>query len=160
VRHVAPLLVALLLVGCDESPVSNNTGAATLASAPAATPRAADPVLVARGSRVYQKHCAQCHGGMAQGAPGWQRPGPDGKYPAPPLDGSAHAWHHPRAALKMTIREGTARLGGNMPAWKDKLSDRDIDAVIAWMQSLWPEEIYRAWLAMDEKSRRGDFASH
>ena len=41
-----------------------------------------------------------------------------------------------------------------MPAWKDKLSDEDIDAVIAWMQSVWPEEIYRAWLALDAKSRR------
>jgi len=157
-RFTIAVAAFLSLAACKESSVAGNTGAATLASAPPASPRAADPALVARGSEVYQKNCAQCHGGMAQGAPNWQRPGPDGKYPAPPLDGSAHAWHHPQAALKMTIREGTVRLGGSMPAWKDKLSDRDIDAVIVWMQSLWPEEIYRAWLAMDEKSRRGNSA--
>ena len=59
----------------------------------------------------------------------------------------------------MTIRDGTVRLGGNMPEWKDKLSDHDIDAVIVWMLSLWPKEIYQAWLAMDEKSRRGNSAN-
>lgn len=96
---------------------------------------------------------------MAQGASNWQRPGLDGKYPAPPLNGSGHAWHHPQFALKTTIREGTARLGGNMQAWNDKLSDRDIDAVIAWMQSVWPEEICQAWLAMDEKLRQGNSAN-
>jgi len=27
--------------------------------------------------------------------------------------------------------------------------------VIAWIQSRWPEEIYRSWLAMEEKARAG-----
>lgn len=149
--------VALLTqAACQDSSVSSGTGAAP--PPPPATHRAADPALVARGSEVYRKNCASCHGGVAQGAPNWQSPGADGKYPPPPLNGSGHAWHHPRAALKMTIRDGTIRLGGSMPAWGDKLPDQDIDAVIAWMQSLWPAEIYQAWLAMDEKSRRGNSA--
>jgi len=153
---LAPLL---LLSACNESSGPGNAGA-SVTPARTVTPRnAVAPAFVARGSEVYQKNCASCHGGMAQGAPNWQRPGPVGKYPAPPLNGSGHAWHHPQAALKMTIRDGTLRVGGSMPAWKDKLSDRDIDAVIAWMQSVWPEELYRAWLAMDEKSRRGDSAN-
>ncbi len=159
-RLAIVITVFLSLTACKDSSVASNAGAATPASTPAASARAADPALVARGSEVYQKNCASCHGGMAQGAPNWQRPGPDGKYPAPPLDASAHAWHHPYAALKTTIREGTLRLGGSMPAWKDKLADRDIDAVIVWMQSLWPEEIYRAWQAMDHKSRQGNSANH
>ncbi|MGE5241363.1 MAG: c-type cytochrome [Bacteroidota bacterium] len=157
-KRAALLFGVLLLAGCGQSSGPGNAGASA-APAPAATPRnAVDPAVIARGSEVYQKNCASCHGGMAQGAPGWQRPGPDGKYPAPPLNGSAHAWHHPQAALRMTIREGTAKLGGNMPAWKDKLSDQDIDAVIAWMQSVWPEELYQAWFAMDQKSRQGNSA--
>ena len=158
IRFYVFVALLLLLSGCQQSAGPGNAGAAVTPAS--AVPRSAvDPAFVARGSEVYQKNCASCHGGMAQGAPNWQRPGPDGKYPAPPLNGSAHAWHHPQAALRMTIRDGTARLGGNMPAWKDKLSDQDIDAVIAWMQSLWPEELYRAWYAMDQKSRQGNSAS-
>ena len=160
-KRAAPLLAVLLLAGCNESSGPGNNAGVSAIPAPSVTPRSAvDPAVITRGSEVYQKNCASCHGGMAQGVPNWQRPGPDGKYPAPPLDGSGHAWHHPQAALKLTIREGTARLGGNMPAWKDKLPDRDIDAVIAWMQSLWPEELYRAWYAMDQKSRQGNSADH
>ena len=142
----------LSLAACKESSVSG-TAASMSPMASTASRRDVAPAVVAHGSQIYQKNCAVCHGGMAQGAPNWHIPGPDGKYPAPPLNGTGHAWHHPEAALKMTIRDGTARLGGNMPGWKGKLSDDDIDAVIAWMQSVWPEEIYRNWQMMDAKAR-------
>ena len=39
-----------------------------------------------------------------------------------------------------------------MPAWKDKLSDNDIEAVIAWIQARWPEDVYKSWVLMDEKA--------
>ena len=32
-----------------------------------------------------------------------------------------------------------------MPAWRGKLSDGEILAVIAWFQTHWPEEAYGAW---------------
>ncbi len=150
--RAALLPVVLSLAACGEG--GGKPVAAMPAAAITAPVRVTDATQLARGAKIYKADCAVCHGANAEGAPNWQRPGPDGKYPAPPLDGSGHAWHHSKAALKMTIREGTARLGGNMPAWKDKLSDDDIDAVIAWMQSVWPDEIYRAWLAQDAKSRR------
>ena len=108
---------------------------------------------VQRGAAIYAANCATCHGARAEGAKDWHRLGPDGKFPPPPLDGSAHAWHHPRAQLKQIILDGTATRGGGMPAWRGKLSDADIDAVIAWFQSLWPPEIYRAWRELDEKAR-------
>lgn len=150
------LAMLLLLPGCSKEPAARN--AATPAATPllsAAVLRGPDPARMARGAEIYTQYCASCHGAMAQGAPNWQRPGPDGKYPPPPLDASGHAWHHPRVALKKTIRDGTLGLGGSMPAWGDKLSEGDIEAVIVWMQSLWPGEIYQAWLAMDEKARMG-----
>ena len=53
------------------------------------------------------------------------------------------------------IGEGTAKLGGGMPAWKGKFSEDDIEAVIAWFQSRWPEEVYQSWAFMDEKACRG-----
>jgi len=113
-----------------------------------------DGQRVARGAEVFRQHCAVCHGAKAEGARDWQKAGPDGKYPAPPLNGTAHAWHHPIVALRDTIRNGTARLGGSMPPWKEKLSDADIEATIAWFQSHWPDELYAAWARMDEESRR------
>ncbi len=33
-----------------------------------------------------------------------------------------------------------------MPPWEGKLSDPEIEAVIHYLISLWPEELYRAWL--------------
>jgi mono/diheme cytochrome c family protein len=108
---------------------------------------------VLRGAAVYAANCAECHGMRAEGAKDWHRLGPDGKFPPPPLDGSAHAWHHPRAQLKQIILDGTVTRGGGMPAWRGKLSDADVDAIIAWFQSLWPEDIYRAWRELDQKAR-------
>lgn len=141
------LSAALLLAACGE----NGGKPAAITTAPARTTGAAQ---VARGAQIYKAHCAECHGANAEGAPNWHRPGPDGKYPAPPLDEKGHAWHHPGDALVKTIKEGTLALGGNMPAWKDKLRDADIDAVIAWFQSRWPEEVYNNWALMDRKARQ------
>jgi len=101
--------------------------------------------MIVRGGQLFSENCAQCHGDLAQGHPQWQQPDASGKYPAPPLDGSGHAWHHPTTALVRTIKFGTLAIGGGMPAWKDKLSDEDIGAIIQWFQSRWPEEIYQEW---------------
>ncbi|OGI46584.1 MAG: hypothetical protein A2151_06950 [Candidatus Muproteobacteria bacterium RBG_16_65_34] len=142
-RPLVPILGFFLLTACTDSRTPG-----------AAESRRADPQEVARGAVLYQKNCATCHGANAEGTPEWYKAGADGRFPPPPLDGSGHAWHHPREALKKTIREGTAGLGGNMPAWRGKLSDRDIEAVILWFQSLWPAELYRNWSLMDDQARR------
>lgn len=97
---------------------------------------------VKQGGQVYQTYCASCHGAKAEATPQWIRPDADGLYPPPPLNGTAHAWHHPYPMLKKTINEGTA---GRMPAWQDKLSDAEVDAVIAWFQSQWPDQGYQIW---------------
>jgi mono/diheme cytochrome c family protein len=110
--------------------------------------------MVNKGHNLYQKHCGACHGSEGQGAPNWQQVGPDGNYPPPPLNGTGHAWHHPRAALVRTIKHGTIAIGGKMPGWDDKLSDEDIASVIAWFQSRWPDELYQAWARMDQQSRQ------
>jgi mono/diheme cytochrome c family protein len=134
------------LVGCHKAPAPG--------SSVTNAPPALDPVRVARGAEVYRQNCASCHGDRAQGALNWQKPGPDGKYLPPPLNGSAHSWHHPFAQHMQTIQHGTLRLGGSMPPWKDKLSDADIEAVILYFQSLWPAEIYLAWRDIDSRARK------
>lgn len=154
-------VAALALSACEEKQTDTRGSAASQPSSgaasgsPAQRARAAraDFSTVMRGGRLYAQNCSQCHGQLAQGAPQWQKPGPDGKYPAPPLNGTGHAWHHPLAALKATIRDGTLRMGGSMPPWRDKLSEEDIQAIIAWFQSHWPEEIYTAWKRIDDGAR-------
>jgi mono/diheme cytochrome c family protein len=161
--NIAVLLAAALwLSACSEQRSSSSAEAipdqeagttAAVSSTPA--PHGLDARLVARGGDIYKVNCAVCHGANAEGAPNWQRKGPDGKLPPPPLDANGHAWHHPSVWLHDMIRQGSVARGGNMPAWEGKLSDDDIAAVIAWIQSRWPEEIYRSWLAMEEKSHTG-----
>ncbi len=111
-----------------------------------------NPLTIQSGGELFQRNCASCHGQKAQGTVAdWQVVGEDGKYPPPPLDGSAHAWHHSIEGLTNTIRNGTVELGGSMPAWKGTLSDDEIFSIIAWLASLWPEEIYTAWQQRNEQ---------
>jgi mono/diheme cytochrome c family protein len=155
--QIAMLLSAVLwLSACSEQKSSSSAVAVqTPVSAPAPAGRNLDAATVMRGGDVYKANCAVCHGANAEGAPNWQRKGPDGKLPPPPLDANGHAWHHPSVWLRDMIKQGSVARGGNMPAWEGKLSDDDIAAVIAWIQSRWPEEIFRSWLAMEEKARMG-----
>ena len=102
------------------------------------------------GQKLYIENCAVCHGQNAEGTvKEWHIRDADGNMPPPPLNGTAHTWHHPAKVLFQTISEGTERLGGKMPAWKDKLDDEEIVLIINWITSLWPDEIYEAWLRMN-----------
>lgn len=155
---IIAMLSATLVVGCtnEEEPSGSGTAPAggTQSSSQAAVQRPAVPQeTLALGREVFTANCAACHGSEGQGAPNWQKPGPDGKYPAPPLNGTGHAWHHPMAALKQTISHGTLRIGGSMPPWKDQLSEQEIQAVIYWFQSQWPNELYAAWQEADRRSQ-------
>ena len=101
---------------------------------------------VAVGNEVYARHCIACHNANAQGTSSWMERGGDGNFPPPPLNGSAHAWHHPLSIQKRTIREGSIRLGGKMPPFGDKLSEDEMLAVISYFQSFWSEDTYQGWL--------------
>ena len=102
---------------------------------------------VGRGAGIYAQNSANCHGANAEATPNWREPNADGKYPPPPLNGTAHTWHHPLDVLRRTIRTGGVPLGGVMPPFKDKLSAQDIDSVIAFFQSKWSDEVYSTWQA-------------
>ena len=155
-RILIILTVSLVvLAGCSQknetaqkSDTSQKDVQQVAVSAPA---KKMDFAQMTRGRKLFLQDCAVCHGQMAEGAPNWRQRDPDGKYPPPPLNGTGHAWHHPKKALRMTIRDGTQKIGGKMPAWGDKLSDQDIDDIIAWFQGEWPSEIYQAWHRRNEK---------
>ena len=101
---------------------------------------------VAVGKPLYQQHCAVCHGDMGQGlAADWKKRLADGCYPPPPLNGTAHTWHHSISVLVRTIQNGGADLGGKMPPFADRLTTAESLAVIAYFQNWWPDEIYQIW---------------
>lgn len=145
-------VVVLTACGKEQAPPATDekTNPAASSSLNINIERKLDFAAVARGGRLFRQHCATCHGPNAQGAPNWRQRRPDGSFPAPPLDGTGHAWHHPQKVLQMTIREGTRRLGGSMPAWGETLGEDDIDAIIAWFQAKWPDEIYAEWVRREQ----------
>lgn len=102
------------------------------------------------GKMVYTKYCASCHGINGQStAENWKRPNPDGTFPPPPLNGSAHTWHHPFHVLMKTIDEGGIRIGGTMPAFGDQLSEEEKIALIAFFQGWWDDKTYERWVDMN-----------
>jgi len=101
---------------------------------------------VSEGEILFDANCVSCHGVKARGTVrDWKQPLEDGSYPPPPLNGTAHTWHHPKKSLVQTINNGGIAIGGKMPGFKDQLNNEQVDALIAYFQSLWSDEIYEAW---------------
>jgi len=147
---LASLFVGLALTACDDAP-SGLSGRAGADEAP--LDRKLDPAQVARGKAVYEAHCMACHGTGGKGQPGdWRVRDADGYYPPPPLDDSAHAWHHPTAALLETIRDGSPQGQGKMPPWKGRLSEQEMLDAVAYIKSLWSDPVYRLWWKMEQQS--------
>ena len=66
---------------------------------------------------------------------------PGGGYLAPALNGSGHAWHHPPEMLFKIIRDGSPAEESAMLGWRDRMNDSEIREVLAYLFSLWPQEI-------------------
>ncbi len=158
------LFISFVLVSCSkEEPSKGKQPAASADTAvsvkPVVTNMAPVPASqadfdftkIALGGKLFKENCAACHGNNAEGTPDWRKRNPDGTLKPPPLDGTAHTWHHPKELLMSIITTGTANMGGNMPAWGDKLSQQEIDAILTWVQSKWPEEIYTNWLEINRR---------
>jgi len=143
------LLSSVFLLSCSDNEnknvVSKEKIAATGSVASSDIVRDVDPVQYSQGRRLYLANCAVCHGKQGEGAVNWRQPDADGKNPAPPLNGTGHTWHHSTNALINVIRNGTGKIGGNMPAWKDKLSNDEIKLILTWVTAQWPDELYTAW---------------
>ncbi len=108
-----------------------------------------------RGAALYAEHCASCHGAELQGQPGWRRRLPSGRLPAPPHDASGHTWHHTDSVLFRIVKAGPAAVAGggyesDMPGFGDVMSDDEIEAVLAFIKSRWPE---RERAAQEQMSR-------
>ena len=113
------------------------------------------------GRSLYAEHCAACHGADLEGAPDWQTPGPDGRLPAPPHDETGHTWHHGDGMLFDYVQRGGqavlddlgVRFDSGMPGFGDILSDDDIEAILAFIRSTWPQRA-RDYQAMRTQMER------
>ena len=132
-RTIVPLAF-LFLAGCGEREP-------TAAEDPRADPH--DAAKAALGAKVYEQHCAACHGAKLEGQPEWRRRLPNGRMPAPPHDESGHTWHHPDNVLFGITKRGLvppyapAGYESDMPAFGGKLTDEEIWAVLAFIKSPW-----------------------
>jgi mono/diheme cytochrome c family protein len=113
-----------------------------------------DPEQVALGQTVYAANCAACHGANLEGQPDWQTRRADGKLPAPPHDVSGHTWHHPNSYLFDVTKNGMLAYAppgyqSDMPAFGDKLSDDQIWAAIAFIESKWPPLVRKRHAEME-----------
>ena len=108
-----------------------------------------DPAQVSRGRVVYEQRCAVCHGQRLEGQPNWRVRLPNGRLPAPPHDDTGHTWHHPDEVLFALVKNGLvppyapAGYPSDMPAFGQVLSDEDIRAVLAYIESRWSGEVVK-----------------
>ncbi|MBC8512999.1 MAG: cytochrome c [Candidatus Thioglobus sp.] len=121
------LLIPLIIfiTGCNPGDKDNGSDSAALS-----------------GEAIYNKNCLGCHGSKGQGlAEDWKVKDANGNYPPPPLNGTAHTWHHSPEQLLYTINKGGVEMGGQMPAFEDLLSEAEKQALIDYIYDLWPKEI-------------------
>jgi mono/diheme cytochrome c family protein len=115
-----------------------------------------DPSQVALGERIYAAHCATCHGANLEGQPNWMDRKPNGRLPAPPHDVSGHTWHHPDQQLMLITKKGLSAVvpgyQSDMPAFEGVLSDAEIAAVLAFIQSRWPPDTRERQKALTQAS--------
>ncbi len=96
------------------------------------SPYPAARMVIDDGSRLYQEHCAACHGpkGLGDGEAGKDLT------PSPAL--LAYLIERPMAVdeyLLWTISEGGVGFGSEMPAFKGSLSDREIWQIVAYLRA-------------------------
>jgi mono/diheme cytochrome c family protein len=145
------LSAAVALSACEREqpdPKARWTDAAAPAGAPVMM-RWYTREQVEAGAALYAQNCATCHKPNAEGTSDWKARDANGKLPPPPLNGTAHAWHHSLDLLRQVVRRGGIPIGGSMPAFAGKLSTQEIDAILAWVQSHWSDKIYAIWHARD-----------
>ena len=104
-------------------------------------------LMIARGKIIYQNNCISCHQVNLVGVENWKELDEDGHRKSPPLNGTGHTWHHDDATLHNIIKYGLVKLvknyQGKMLGYEDKLKDKDIDSVLAYIKSFWSNDMYQ-----------------
>lgn len=136
---VGACVIAIAIAGCEGGSQGK----------PAFQLQADDPRVTATGKRIYEAHCAACHGARLEGQPNWRERDATGRLPAPPHDATGHTWHHPDEVLFRITKFGVAKAANlkdyasAMPVYEGVLSDAEIVAVLSWIKSQWPTALRR-----------------
>lgn len=147
------IAIFLLLVGCNSASGPETTSIDPTFSPNSETGRWYSLEQVEKGKILFVETCATCHGANAESIKEWQVADVNRNYPAPPLNGTAHAWHHPLDVLVQVINQGGLALGGSMQAFEDKFSENEKLMLIASFQSYWNDNVYASWLTRENASR-------
>ena len=111
-------------------------------------------LMIERGKIAYNNNCVSCHMINLAGAEDWKGVDEDGHRKAPPLNGTGHTWHHDDKTLHAIIKYGLAKLvknyEGKMIGFEDKLSDKEIDSILAYLKSFWPTDKYEYQINMSK----------
>jgi mono/diheme cytochrome c family protein len=104
-----------------------------------------DEDLIAHGKLIFDEFCSVCHGAKLEGELASGARVPEGQKPAPPLNGSAHSYHHADGELFGVVKHGPESSDASgwprMPVFDRVLPNDDIWAVIAYIKSVWPKHI-------------------
>jgi mono/diheme cytochrome c family protein len=92
---------------------------------------------IERGAKLYQVNCQSCHGGATEGKL---------KDLPPPHNANGHTWHHADQQLTVMVLNGISFSleEQKMPAFKDKLTEEEVKAILAYIKTWWTEE-QRQW---------------
>ena len=102
---------------------------------------------IASGERLYEEHCAACHGFEMEGQPNWKQINEDGTMPAPPHDQTGHTWHHDNVLLfdytrlggeAALAKRGVAGFKSGMHGFSEVIPDDGIWDILAYIRSTWP----------------------
>lgn len=146
------VVVTISLVACGKEPPPAPTATPEVEPSPtsAAEGRISAEVL-SRGAELYAANCQVCHGDQA---------GRGGRPGVTPHNERGHTWHHPDAQLKEWVLGGREFLG--MPAFRDKLTEQEVEVILAFIKTWWTEEqresqadISRRYQEALEKQKKG-----
>ena len=111
-------------------------------------------LMIARGKIIYENNCISCHQVNLIGTENWKSLDKDGHRKAPPLNGTGHTWHHDDATLHNIIKYGLAKLvknyEGKMLGFEDNLKNEDIDSVLSYIKSFWPDDVYQQQINLNK----------
>ncbi|HXV97123.1 MAG TPA: cytochrome c, partial [Anaerolineae bacterium] len=125
ILNLTVLVVPLLVAGCRGGSGST-TGELS--------------VQAVTGKTLYETHCAACHGINGEGQPNWKVPNAEGVYPAPPHNNEGHTWHHADSLLLEIMANGGSLPTSAMPGFKDKLGQAEMEAILAYLKTMWGPE--------------------
>jgi mono/diheme cytochrome c family protein len=104
-----------------------------------------DATLAAKGETIYVRNCARCHGMNLTGP---KNPKKFKKLP-PRLDARVgHVAHHDDQSIFNQVTRGSLDkngkpLAGGMRGFAEKLDPGEIWAVVTYVKSRWPDDVYR-----------------